>query len=163
MMRRGHIAVPFLLVACASDPRSVADVSPVEDTMTTSEAPDYNVVFDTSVVSIDATRDEAIRTLPNLCSTFKHEYVGLYPIADTLPTISEDSTTFSSELRRRGFHNVHSGHGNWQNGPRMILVVLTNEACTCAVTKLYHIHGLPRADSTYAMRITERLFCNTEL
>jgi hypothetical protein len=161
MRCRALLPVTLLLLACGSDPKA-NEVDQAEDTLGTPNATDYNVVFDTNVVTIDGGQEEAIQAMPDPCTIFKHEYVGLYPITDTLPYITDDSTIFSSELRRRGFHNIHSGHGNWQDGPRIILVVLANEACTCAVTKLYHTYGEPRADSTYAMKVTERVFCNTE-
>lgn len=104
-------------------------------------------------------RDEVRGSLPDPCERYVYDYTGLYPIIDSLPTITEDSIYIDTLLKERGMKVIDYGWGNWQLGPRMINMKLALGACTCNVTKAYFLNErLP--DSSWNARITERVICN---
>jgi hypothetical protein len=56
----------------------------------------------------------------NFCDSFSLEITGLYPILDSLPSVTNDSTLAKQLLINRGFTLVDGGWGNWTKGPRCL-------------------------------------------
>ncbi|MBL7952784.1 MAG: hypothetical protein JNM62_13815 [Flavobacteriales bacterium] len=106
---------------------------------------------------VDASR--VLRTLPGPCASFVHDYEGLYPILDTLPNITQDSIHLDTLLKAMGMTYSSSGWGNWEHGPRIFSMKLTAGPCTCDVHKAYFYNAM-RPDSTWDLRVTERVICN---
>lgn len=104
-------------------------------------------------------RNDVMGSLPGPCESYVQDYTGLYPIIDTLPVITNDSIYMDTLLKAMGMRYVTSGWGNWEKGPRIFSMTLALDACTCQVHKAY-IYNTMRADSTWNLRVTERVICN---
>lgn len=98
----------------------------------------------------------------NPCDSFSLEVAGLYPVLDTLPVAVGDTLYLDSFLKQKGFEVVSTVFGNWEKGPRFFEMELAKDSCRCKVYKKYFYHQL-RADSSYSLRVTERVVCNTAL
>ncbi|MEZ4790971.1 MAG: hypothetical protein R2811_13235 [Flavobacteriales bacterium] len=104
-------------------------------------------------------RDDVKGSLPGPCESFVQDYTGLHPIIDTFPSITQDSIFMDTLLMEMGMHYVTSGWGNWELGPRIFSMTLALDACTCQVHKAYFYNQI-RPDSTWDLRVTERVVCN---
>ena len=98
----------------------------------------------------------------NFCDTFSVEITGLYPILDTLPNALEERTFVKSLLTKNGFIQTDWGRGNWENGPRFFYWEYRKDNCICKVFKKYYYNRIQR-DSTYNLRVTERIICNSDM
>lgn len=138
-----------LTCACASD-------RPADTVLVHDPALPTDSVYRTLIV---AGRDEVLGSLPDPCASFVYDYTGLYPVVDTLHTITDDSIYIDTLLKEMGMKMVDFGWGNWHEGPRIMTMKLALDACTCTVTKAYFLHDeLP--EGQWNARIIERVVCN---
>jgi hypothetical protein len=116
-------------------------------------------IVTTIIARADITRLQ--KMISNPCDTFSYEFSGLYPILDTLPNAFSDSLIMDNYLKSLGFKVSSTGHGNWENGPRVVTLELTKGNCNCKVYKKYYYNdSLP--DGTYNLRVTEKVVCNAD-
>ena len=97
----------------------------------------------------------------NPCDTFSIEFEGLYTIIDTLHSASEEMLIVDDYIKTLGFVVTSIGWGNWQNGPRVVVLELLKDNCKCKVFKKYFYND-KLLDGYYNLRVTEKLVCNSE-
>lgn len=96
------------------------------------------------------------------CDSFSLEVEHIYPDVEELPPAHLDTAFLDNDLKRRGFKTINSGWGNFEDGPRMLSIELSNKVCRCTVYKKYSSkrgigeNGISRIYYT----ITERMVCN---
>lgn len=83
------------------------------------------------------------------------EFPYLYDeLATSIP--DNDSLKLATILRKKGFKEINSGHGNYPpRGPRIILKDFQKDKCLCTISKIYYF--TTRKD-TY--EIAERISCS---
>lgn len=93
-------------------------------------------------------------TTKTICEIEQLEFTDIY---DKLDSISDDKferLVVVEKLKTIGFTKTDWGRGNWELGPRIVSITLTNGQCDCRVDKLYYSTN---AKGTY--KVTERIVC----
>jgi hypothetical protein len=96
----------------------------------------------------------------NFCDSFSLEITGLYPILDSLPSVTTDSTLVKQLLLDKGFTQLDAGWGNWTKGPRFLYLKFNKGDCTCETFKKYY-YNKKMPDGSYDLRVAERIICNS--
>lgn len=124
-------------------------------------SPDNKSKKSLKVQFINAKLSGLFNFLANPCDTIAYEFQGIYPILDTLPNANDDYSTIYNYLKEYGFVLNGNGRGNWEKGPRFIMLELKRGDCHCKVYKKYY-YNEKSADGTYNLKVTERIVCNSE-
>jgi hypothetical protein len=125
-------------------------------TMCTEKKP---IPITTKIIAVNSLSDLNKLDL-NFCDSFSLEITGLYPILDSLPSVTNDSTLAKQLLIGKGFTRVDGGWGNWTKGPRCLYLKFNKGDCTCETFKKYY-YNKKMEDGSYDLRISERIICNS--
>jgi hypothetical protein len=96
------------------------------------------------------------------CDTFSIEVENIYPEMKSLPPAHLDTAYLDNDLKSKGYKTIKSGWGNFQEGPRILSIELSNENCHCNIFKKYILmqsigeNGLTR--NYY--KVNEKIVCN---
>lgn len=71
------------------------------------------------------------------CDTFSIDVENIYPEMDSLPPAHLDTAYLDNNLKNKGYKTIKSGWGNFQEGPRILSIELSNGSCNCNVYKKY--------------------------
>jgi len=98
----------------------------------------------------------------NPCDTFSIEVENIYPEIDSLPPAHLDTAYLDNNLKIRGFKTFKSGWGNFQDGPRMISLELSDGSCNCNVYKKYVLRKRidENGQTKNYYKVVERIVCN---
>ncbi|MEZ4849752.1 MAG: hypothetical protein R3B93_14290 [Bacteroidia bacterium] len=98
----------------------------------------------------------------DFCEPLSIELEGLYSITDTLFPHTHETLKSKQLLIDQGFEQISFSWGNWDKGPRMVIIKFMKENCTCELFKKYFYHQKDSLDFSN-LRITERIICNTDI
>ena len=93
-------------------------------------------------------------TIKAICEIGQLEFIDIYSIVDSISDDKFERLVVAEKLKSIGFTKTNWGRGNWELGPRIVSVTLTNGQCTCQVDKLYYATDDPRK-----YKVTERISC----
>jgi hypothetical protein len=112
----------------------------------------------TKIIDIQEFKNDQI----DPCDTFSIEVENIYPEIESLLPAHLDTVYLDNDLKSKGYKTVKSGWGNFQEGPRMLSIELSNGNCNCKVYKKYilmHIIGENGQIKNY-YKVVERIVCN---
>lgn len=89
-----------------------------------------------------------------LCSTKDLEFIDLYPVLDSIASDNFENLILVDSLKTKGFKVTTWSRGNWQDGPRIVSLTLSNDECDCQVDKLYY-----STEEEGKYKVAERIKC----
>jgi len=92
-------------------------------------------------------------TETTICEIGQLEFIDIYPNVDSISD-KHERLEIVEKLESIGLTKTNWGRGNWELGPRIVSVTLTNGECSCQVDKLYY-----STDNPSIYRVTERIAC----
>ena len=83
----------------------------------------------------------------------------MYGVVDVLPNAQEEYVFLGMYLDDLGFEKISGERGDWENGPRMIILAYQKDGLSCDVVKKYHYNEKDK-DGYFNLFITEKISCN---
>jgi hypothetical protein len=93
-------------------------------------------------------------TTKRICEIGQMEFIDIYSELDSISSDDYERLEVVEKLKSIGFTETDWGRGNWQLGPRIVSITLTNGQCDCEVDKLYY-----STISKTKFKVTERIMC----
>lgn len=142
------IILSILLTSCSFDKK--------EETDQESEYSQETDIEKTKGWNYKTVNKQQINTLmDDICSTVDLEFVDLYPILDSIASDKNEKLILVESLKNKGFQAINWGRGNWQYGPRIVSISMSNGQCNCQIDKLYY-----STNTNEEYKVTERIKCN---
>lgn len=106
--------------------------------------------------------EEFLNQQNNPCDTFSIEVSEIYEDLATLPPAHLDTAFLDNELKKKGFKTINSGWGNFEKGPRILVLELSDGKCKCKIFKKYVLIESQgdNGENKYYYRIFEKIVCN---
>lgn len=100
----------------------------------------------------------------NPCDTFSIEVANIYDDINELSPAHLDTALLDNMLQEKGFKTVHSGWGNFEKGPRILSLELSNGQCNCKVYKKYiYLESIgENGQIRNFYKVKEKIVCNAK-
>lgn len=90
----------------------------------------------------------------NICDIRLLEFIDIYEPLDSISGDEYEKIVTAEKLKEFGYKQIEWGRGNFQFGPRVVVVTLSNGTCDCVIAKHYF-----SSDKENKYIVTERIDC----
>ena len=101
-------------------------------------------------------QEHFVSLMTDICATIDMEFIDLHPNTDSITSDEYENIILVDSLKAKGFAQTNWSRGNWQEGPRIISITMSNKQCECKVDKLYYS---TKKNNHY--KVTERIKCES--